>query len=174
MVAEINGTTVVSVTVKQLILGGGALVVALAGALWAVNTFSFGYLKDDVADIRKAVTDVSDRNADTLQTATSADAGLSAQIAGLTSELKITNSSLANLTTSVAGLNDSVKSVDDRLAASVARQVYFERWVVTRLGNTATPTAIPADWQKAEGEIVDTLTTGEEPLAIWNKFASQP
>jgi uncharacterized protein YoxC len=133
MMTSINGDTVITMTTKQLVGGTLAIAVLFAGTAWVVAQFTFGNMKDDVADIRRAVTDVQDRNAETHQSATTTDGKLSAEIADLTAQLKITNAGLENLTKSVAGLDESVKSVDSRLAASVLRQEKFESWVVTRL-----------------------------------------
>jgi hypothetical protein len=167
---EVNGNTVITMTLKQLLAG----VVLFGGALWIVLSFTLSNLKTDVSDIRNALTETQDRNADTQQGATAADGELRAQIAGLTAELKVTNAGLINLTTSMAGLDKSMKSVDARLAASVVRQEGFERWVVTRLGPDGTmPTATPLEWRKAEGEIINTLKTGAEPLSAWYKLISE-
>jgi hypothetical protein len=163
----INGETVINMTMKQLLGGVGAI---LAGTL-TIGYFLFGGVKSDIADIRTALTETQSRNADTHQSATSADSELRAQIAGLVAELKITNTGLTNLTASVAGLDQSIKSVDARLATSVVRQEGFERWVVARLGqDSAVPPSTPIEWQQAEGAIIDALKTDGEPLTGWYKL----
>jgi hypothetical protein len=168
--AQINGDTVIQMTVKQILASG----LVIVGALWGVSQLTFGGLKADVADIRSAVTDAQNRNANTQQTSTATDSQLRSEIAGLTAELRVTNAGLASLTSSVAGLNESVKTVDDRLATSVSRQENFERWVVTRLGqDAATPAVIPIEWQKFQGEVLDSLKTGSEPLTGWYKAISE-
>lgn len=173
--ATIGGDTVITVTVKQLIVGVGAAAVVFFGAVWTATTLTLGNLRTDVADIRAAVTDAQDRNANTHQAATTADGDLRAQLTGLTAELKVTNANLGLLSGSVSGLNDSVKSVDDRLATSVVRQESFERWVITRLGTaTPVPASFPEGWQKSEGTIVDAIASEGEPLAGWFKVISQP
>ncbi len=171
-VTEVNGKTVVQVTVAQLIYAG----IIGVGALWAGAQLVFGGLKSDVADIRSAVTENQKRNADTQQTSTATDGELRAQIADLTAELRIVNAGLNDLTTSVSGLDNSIKSVDTRLADSISRQVNFERWVVTRLGqnDSPIPTVVPPEWQKAEGEVIKSLTTGDEPLSGWFRAVSEP
>jgi len=162
--AEVNGNTVITMTLTQLVTG----VVLFAGALWLVSTFTLGNLKSDVSDIRNALTETQDRNADTHQNATSADGELREQIAGLTAELKVTNAGLTGLNASVTGLNGSVKAVDERLAASVARQEQFETWVVTRLGvDDRQPMAVPLDWQKQQGDIFTKIRAGSDPLLGW-------
>jgi hypothetical protein len=176
MATQVNGDTVITMTMKQLLGAVASGTVLFGGALWVVMTFTLGNLQNDVSDIRKAVTDTQDRNADTLQSATSADTDLRAQLAGLTAELKVTNAGLTNLTNSVAGLDESMRSVDARLAASVARQESFERYVAVRLGPIGTqPTGfeIPVEWQKQQDAIAPTLTTGENPFIDWYKSLSK-
>ncbi|RWO24961.1 MAG: hypothetical protein EOS08_16160 [Mesorhizobium sp.] len=161
----------INMTLKQLLATVATGVVLLGAALWVVLAFTLNNLKSDVSDIRVALTQTQDRNADTHQNATAADGDLRAQLAILTAELKVTNAGLTNLAASVGGLDESLKAVDARLAASVLRQEGFERWVVTRLGKNETmPTATPLEWQKAEGEIIDALKVGDEPLTGWYKF----
>lgn len=169
----INGDTVITMTMKQLIGGIIATVAVLIAAAWVIATVALGNLRSDVADIRTALTETQGRNADTLQTATTADGELRSQLAGLTAELKITNASLGTLSSSMSGLDASVKSVDQRLAMSVARQEGFERWVVTRLGAaTPVPASLPEEWQKIEGGIVESIAADGEPLTQWFKAIS--
>jgi hypothetical protein len=171
----VNGDTVITMTMKQLLAGVVAAALLLIGGIWGVTAFTLGNMRDDVANIRTALTETQGLNANTHQTSTTADGELRSQLASLTAELKITNASLGMLSSSMSGLDASVKSVDQRLAASVARQEGFERWVVTRLGAaTPTPASLPVEWQKAESGIVDALSTEHEPLTGWFKAMSQP
>lgn len=123
---HIGPDTVITMTFKQL----AAVVVTFIVAVSAVVHFTFGGLKNDVADIRNAVTAVQNRNADTLQSATAADGQLKAQLADLTAELRVTNAGLSTLASSVSGLDASIKAVDAKLVQSQLRQAAFERLVL--------------------------------------------
>jgi len=118
---EINSGTVITMTLKQLL----AAATLLVGSLWAILAFTMGNIRDDVSDIRVAVTANQDRNADTQQYATSTDGELRKEIAALTAELRTTNAGLINLTSSVGGLDKSIRAVDERLTKSVEWQVAF-------------------------------------------------
>ena len=99
----INGSTVIQMTLTQLLVGIGIL----ASAAYGVAHFTFSGMKGDVADIRKALTETQGRNAETLQTATMADGELHSQLSDLTAELKITNSRLGDLNSQVGSLDTS-------------------------------------------------------------------
>ncbi|WP_249695311.1 hypothetical protein [Stappia sp. WLB 29] len=170
--AEFNSETVVQMTIRQLVIG----VVGISGALWAIAHFTFGGIKSDISDIRVAVTQAQNRNADTHQAATTADSDLRSQFAGLTAELRVTNAGLTTLTDSVGGLNESIKSVDARLAASVSRQESFERYVAVRLGPIdakQTNFEIPIQWLEQQQEVVPTLTQGDNPYVDWYRSLIQ-
>lgn len=158
---EINGSTVITMTMKQLICGGAVTVVAVFASFWAIQTFTVGRMGADISDIRAALTDTQARNADTQKSATTADGELRRELSDLTAQLKITNAGLESLTKSVAGLDESMKSAN-------ARQENFERWVVARLGQDGTiPTSTPLKWREVEGDIVKVLTSEGEPLSEW-------
>ena len=170
---KIDGETVFALTAKQLVGGIAGTVVVFGACLWAVLTFTLGNLRDDVSDIRDAVTTVEGRNANTHQVAVATDAELKSQVASLTAELRLTNANLTSLTNSTAKLDESVMSVNARLQNSIGRQEHFERWVVTRLASSPAPDSVPAEWQKIEGTVVDELATGDDPLSQWYRAMSQ-
>ena len=155
----------IAMTAKQLLMA----IICLLGGIYLIGQFLFGGVKSDITDIRAALTETQDRNADTHQTSTTADAELRAQLASLTAELRVTNNGLATLTNSVGKLDERLQSIETRLADSVTRQSNFERWVVTRLGSGPIPSTVPAEWKKVEGDILDTLTSGNDPLSLWYK-----
>jgi hypothetical protein len=52
---EIEGNTVVALTMKQVITGIGALVLLGLGGIWAILNFTVGGLREDVGHIRNSI-----------------------------------------------------------------------------------------------------------------------
>lgn len=166
---EINGNTVIQMTIKQLLWTVGASAVLLVGGMWAVVALTMGNVRDDVSDIRTVVTSNQDRNAETQQYATSADSELRAQLAELTAELRITNAELS-------GLNDNIRAVDVRLSKSIERQEAFERSVLIRLGSVGTDRTtyeVPMGWVESQGEILKAISADGDPLASWYRMTTE-
>jgi len=164
-----------TMTYKTAVASLGTCSVVLFGAIWALLSFTMGNVRDDISDIRSAVTKAQDGNAETQKNAVTGDAQLNSEISSLTAELKVTNARLSDLSTSVTGLSETVRGVDQRLASSVHQQTLFERWVVLRLGPAGmqrTEYEVPEQWAKQQSEIFPSLVSGDDPFIGWYKAAS--
>lgn len=160
--------------------------VLMVGTLWILWSFTMDNVQADIADIRDAliknqsdITSVERNGFREDGNLKSELVDLKSELADLTAQLKITNAGLARLDTSfaslearVGNLDNSFQAVNQRLVESVIRQTAFERWVTLRLGPAGSdPTSyqFPAEWEKTQGEIFDTIKGGNDPLLLWFK-----
>jgi len=150
-----------SQTVEKLTAAFVLLVAVTLGILaWTVAELR--------ADLRAARASQPVENA-AAPDALAGEAELREEISRLSAELAATNQQLAGLVASLAAIEGGMKAVETRVGSADGRQQGFERWVITRLGPTPQPTALPAGWYEPQVEIINRIKAGDEPLAGWEK-----
>lgn len=124
-------------------------------------------LAADIAERIRASDAAQDRQVD----------NVSSDLQALTAQLRETTAAIANLSGSVEGLGKNIATLDDRLVRSEARQVEFERYVISVLLQSSPPTAktateIQANWGVGK-DVLNYTYTGDstsQPLANWAKY----
>ena len=142
--------------------------VAFASLIFAGSLFILSQVKDDVAAVRGDVAELRQVARDDGKVREEGDAALRQSLADLTTQLQVTAAKLSDVTDSLTSLNTSIRTIVDKLSASIVRQQEFEKSIVARLDSTSLGAPqIPAEWSKAQLDIIANIKAGGDPLAAW-------
>lgn len=190
---SISGDTPVQLTIKNIVWVTGTTVVTILGA--AAGLYFFLY--QDIASVRSSMDGIRERNAETLQAATTGDGELRKQISALTLELRKTNETLSgvsarfadlgksvgglssqmvDLSDSVNKLNGTVITIDSRLDISIERQKAFERAVLLYMGpagDKQDAIAFPEGWKQSQDILYKNILERGDPLSTWLNYSNE-
>ena len=162
----VSGDTKVTFSWAQVISVAVVFSTALLGFAYFVTArtdANYSALQSDVSEVREWTRDDNRARED-------GDAALAKSLADLTAQLQLTTAKLSDVADSLTSLDKSIRTIDNKLSASIARQQEFEKSIVARLDSSAFGNPeIPAEWSKAQTEIMTNIKAGGDPLAAWFK-----
>lgn len=162
----ITAETPIEISLGKALAG----VVALAALILGGSVFIMSQVKDDVSATRSDVSELREIARDDGKAREDGDAALRQSLADLTTQLQLTTAKLSDVTDSLTNLDKSIRTIDDKLSASIVRQQEFEKSIVARLDSSAFGNQqIPAEWSKAQLDIMTNIKAGTDPLAAWYK-----
>lgn len=151
-----------------------AVVAPLLGGTWLLLEQTIGPMRENAAKTQSYIDELRTVDRQMTASAHAVEVNLRDTLTALTAELRVTNGQLAGLAASLTALDRSVQNVSSELRQAEDRQQQFERWVVLRLGvaDPASPAGLPLGWEKQQIDILKSLNSGDDPLAIWYKSST--
>ena len=111
----IGAATPVTVTMKSLIGGVVAFIVAGGLVLWAVLTFTIGGIRDNVTDIRNSIHDLRGADTQSIQEMNGVNIRLTEQIQGLRTDFVKYSERFDVLSKNMVGLSSQIDSLQVQL-----------------------------------------------------------
>lgn len=116
----IDGNTVVSLTMKQLLGTVVAAILLLCGGLWAVLSITTGGLRDDVSSIRQSAQSLSAADKETAIRLRESENKLIEQIAGLRTDIATFSVRIESVNSNIAGMNRRMDEMQRQIASRAA------------------------------------------------------
>jgi hypothetical protein len=112
---DINGQTVIAITMKQLLAAIAAIIILAGGVLWTVLTFTLGGMREDLATIRGVTVNLQAADKDTAVRSRDSENKLATEIGGLRTEIVALNGRLETFNVRMQAVDGAVT----KLAAQV-------------------------------------------------------